>query len=183
MAEPLSQTLASATVIDRASIEARQFQTLDEVLATAPGVALTNNGGVGKLSTLFIRGAEADQNLVLINGVRIGSTTAGIAAIQDIPIEQIERIEIVRGPRSALYGADALGGVVQVFTRSAAAGGDVAAAVLGRFWFQRHAPGRRWHRSAWRARPFPDRCEPARDRRHERLPGLRLPGVRRLLHG
>jgi vitamin B12 transporter len=123
MAEPLSQTLASATVIDRASIEARQFQTLDEVLATAPGVALTNNGGVGKLSTLFIRGAEADQNLVLINGVRIGSTTAGIAAIQDIPIEQIERIEIVRGPRSALYGADALGGVVQVFTRSAAAGG------------------------------------------------------------
>jgi vitamin B12 transporter len=123
MAEPLSQTLASATVIDRASIEARQFQTLDEVLATAPGVALTNNGGVGKLSTLFIRGAEADQNLVLINGVRIGSTTAGIAAIQDIPIEQIERVEIVRGPRSALYGADALGGVVQVFTRSAAAGG------------------------------------------------------------
>jgi vitamin B12 transporter len=124
IAEPLSQTLASATVIDRASIEARQFQTLDEVLATAPGVALTNNGGVGKLSTLFIRGAEADQNLVLINGVRIGSTTAGIAAIQDIPIEQIERIEIVRGPRSALYGADALGGVVQVFTRGAAAGGD-----------------------------------------------------------
>jgi vitamin B12 transporter len=122
-AEPLSQTLASATVIDRASIEARQFQTLDEVLATAPGVALTNNGGVGKLSTLFIRGAEADQNLVLINGVRIGSTTAGIAAIQDIPIEQIERVEIVRGPRSALYGADALGGVVQVFTRGAAAGG------------------------------------------------------------
>jgi vitamin B12 transporter len=124
IAEPLSQTLASATVIDRASIEARQFQTLEEALATAPGVALTNNGGVGKISTLFIRGAEADQNLILINGVRVGSTTAGIAAIQDIPLEQIERIEIVRGPRSALYGADALGGVVQVFTRGAAAGGQ-----------------------------------------------------------
>lgn len=124
IAEPLSQTLSSATVFDRASIDARQFQTLDEVLATAPGVALTNNGGVGKISTLFIRGAEADQNLVLVNGVRIGSTTAGIAAIQDIPLEQIERVEIVRGPRSALYGADALGGVVQVFTRGARAGGN-----------------------------------------------------------
>jgi vitamin B12 transporter len=103
VAEPLSQTLASATVIDRASIEARQFQTLDEVLATAPGVALANNGGVGKISTLFIRGAESDQNLVLVNGVRIGSTTAGIAAIQDIPLEQIERIELVRGPRWAAW--------------------------------------------------------------------------------
>ena len=122
MPEPLADTLASATVIGRADIETRQFQTLDEVLATAPGVALTNNGGVGKISTLFIRGAEADQNLVLVNGVRVGSTTAGIAAIQDIPLEQIERIEIVRGPRSALYGADALGGVVQVFTREARAG-------------------------------------------------------------
>lgn len=118
--ESLSTTLASATVVSRAELETGQFQTLEEVLATATGVAVTNNGGVGKISTLFIRGAEADQNLVLVNGVRIGSTTAGIAAIQDIPLEQIERIEIVRGPRSALYGADALGGVVQVFTRRAA---------------------------------------------------------------
>jgi vitamin B12 transporter len=123
MPEPLATTLASATVVGRAELDTGQFQTLDEVLATAPGVAVTNNGGVGKISTLFIRGAEADQNLVLVNGVRIGSTTAGIAAIQDIPLDQIERIEIVRGPRSALYGADALGGVVQVLTRKAAEGG------------------------------------------------------------
>lgn len=119
-AEPLSSTLASATVVERATLDTAQFQTLDEVLATVPGVVVTNNGGVGKISTLFIRGAEADQNLVLVNGVRIGSATAGIAAIQDIPLEQIERVEVVRGPRSALYGADALGGVVQVFTRRAA---------------------------------------------------------------
>jgi vitamin B12 transporter len=66
---------------------------------------------------VFVRGAESDQTLVLIDGVRVGSTTAGIASFQDMPLEQIERIEIVRGPRSGIYGSEALGGVVQLFTR------------------------------------------------------------------
>lgn len=118
LAEPLDQTLSSVTVITRADIQAKQYLTLDEALATVPGVSLSNNGGIGKGTFFFIRGAEADQNLVLVNGVRVGSTTLGTTAIQDIPLEQIERIEVVRGPRSSLYGADALGGVVQIFTRS-----------------------------------------------------------------
>lgn len=122
-AEPLEQTLSSVSVITRADIQAKQYLTLDEALATVPGVSLSNNGGIGKGTFFFIRGAEADQNLVLVNGVRVGSTTLGTTAIQDIPLEQIERIEVVRGPRSAIYGADALGGVVQIFTRGAGASG------------------------------------------------------------
>ena len=98
-AEPLEQTLSSVSVITRADIQAKQYLTLDEALATVPGVSLSNNGGIGKGTFFFIRGAEADQNLVLVNGVRVGSTTLGTTAIQDIPLEQIERIEVVRGPR------------------------------------------------------------------------------------
>lgn len=127
LAEPLDQTLSSVSVITRADIQAKQYLTLDEALATVPGVSLSNNGGIGKGTFFFIRGAEADQNLVLVNGVRVGSTTLGTTAVQDIPLEQIERIEVVRGPRSALYGADALGGVVQIFTRGAGAGASASA--------------------------------------------------------
>jgi len=119
--EALDSTLASVTVIDRNQIESRQYLTFQEALASVPGIAISNNGGIGKGSFFLIRGAEADQNLVLVNGLRIGSTTLGTAAIQDLPLEQIDRIEIVRGPRSAIYGADALGGVVQIFTRRAQA--------------------------------------------------------------
>ena len=74
---------------------------------------LTNQGGPGKLTTIFMRGAESDHVLVLVDGVRIGSATAGLAAFQDLPVDQIERIEIVRGPRSSLYGSEAIGGVIQ----------------------------------------------------------------------
>jgi vitamin B12 transporter len=115
--ESLDDTLASVTVITRADIERLQAQSTQDLLSQTAGVSVANNGGQGKITTLFIRGAEADQNLILVDGVRVGSTTAGIASLQDLPLDQIERIEIVRGPRSALYGADALGGVVQLFTR------------------------------------------------------------------
>src|SRR3546814_7436531 len=64
-----------------------------------------------------MRGAEADQVLVLIDGVRVGSVSAGLTAFQDLPVDQIDRIEIVRGPRSSLYGSEAIGGVIQIFTR------------------------------------------------------------------
>src|SRR3546814_17702994 len=76
-----------------------------------------NQGGHGKLSNVFMRGAEADQVLVLIDGVRVGSVSAGLTAFQDLPVDQIDRIEIVRGPRSSLYGSEAIGGVIQIFTR------------------------------------------------------------------
>lgn len=116
LAQPLSDVIGSATVITRAEIQRRQVQSVQDLLRGEAGISVANNGGLGKLSSMFIRGAEADQVLVLVDGVRVGSVTAGTTRIEFLPIDQIERIEIVRGPRSSLYGADAIGGVVQIFT-------------------------------------------------------------------
>lgn len=115
--QSLEKTLAAVTVIDREDIDRLEPDSLPELLHRIPGVSISNNGGFGKESSLFLRGAEADQTLVLIDGVRVASATAGKAALQDIPVDQIERIEVVRGPYSSLYGSDAIGGVIQIFTR------------------------------------------------------------------
>ncbi|MEO6365693.1 MAG: TonB-dependent vitamin B12 receptor [Luteimonas sp.] len=111
------ETLASITVIDREQIDRLQPASLPELLRGMPGIAVANNGGPGKQSSVFVRGASGSQVLVLVDGIRIGSATAGLAAFQDIPVDQIERIEIARGPFSSLYGSEALGGVIQIFTR------------------------------------------------------------------
>lgn len=113
----LRDSLSPAQVIDRAEIERSQATSLQQLLAGRAGINLTNTGGLGKQTSLFLRGAGSNQVLVLVDGVRIGSATAGLPALQDLPVEQIERIEIVRGPHSSLYGADAIGGVIQIFTR------------------------------------------------------------------
>ena len=116
-ARTADETLASVTVITRAEIERRQVTSVQEVLRGVPGLNLANNGGLGKATSVFLRGTESDHVLVLIDGIRTGSATLGQAAFQDIPIDEIERIEIVRGPRSSLYGSEAVGGVIQIFTR------------------------------------------------------------------
>ena len=113
----LRDSLSPAQVIDRAQIERSQASSLQQLLAGRAGINLTNTGGLGKQTSLFLRGAGSNQLLVLVDGVRIGSATAGLPALQDLPVAQIERIEIVRGPHSSLYGADAIGGVIQIFTR------------------------------------------------------------------
>jgi vitamin B12 transporter len=118
----VDDSLAAVEVIDHAQIERSQARSLPELLRGRAGVTLVNQGGLGKLSTLFLRGTESDHTLVLVDGVRVGSATSGLASLQDIPVELIERIEIVRGPRSSLYGSEAIGGVIQVFTRRATAG-------------------------------------------------------------
>lgn len=110
-------TLSAATVIDRAEIERLQPASLVDLLRGQPGIAIYNQGGAGKVSGLFLRGTGPGQALVLVDGVRIGSPANGMPALWDIPVAQIERIEIVRGPLSSLYGSDAVGGVIQVFTR------------------------------------------------------------------
>jgi vitamin B12 transporter len=122
IAEPADAALAAVTVIDRARIERLQPSSLPDLLRGLPGVSLANNGGAGKATSLFLRGTESDHTLVLVDGLRIGSATSGGAALQDIPVDQIERIEIVRGPFSSLYGSDAIGGVIQIFTRRPASG-------------------------------------------------------------
>ena len=112
-----SDTLAATTVVTRDDIERLQVRSVRDVLRRTPGVSIANNGGPGKSSSIFLRGTESDHTLVLVDGVEYRSATAGQAAIEDLPVEQIERIEIVRGPRSSLYGSEAIGGVIQIFTR------------------------------------------------------------------
>ena len=109
--------LAATSVITRADLERRQVKSVQEALRGLPGLSITNNGGPGKNSSVFLRGTNADHLLVLVDGVEIGSATAGSAAFQNLPVQQIERIEVVRGPQSGLYGSDAIGGVIQIFTR------------------------------------------------------------------
>lgn len=115
--ESVDDALASVTVIRRADIERMQARTVEELLAGVEGMSLAVGGGLGKVTSVFVRGAESDHTLWLVDGIRIGSVTAGIPTVWELPVDTIERIEIVRGPRSSLYGADAIGGVVQVFTR------------------------------------------------------------------
>lgn len=119
----LDETLSSVTVIERDDIERSQARTLDELLAGVEGVAIARQGGIGQPTSVYLRGGESDHVLWMVDGVRIGSVTTGIPALQDLPLDTVERIEIVRGPRSSLYGADAMGGVVQIFTRR---GGNAA---------------------------------------------------------
>ena len=111
------EALSAVTVITRADIERLQPQSVQDLLTGLPGVSLANSGGPGQQTSLFMRGTNSSHTLVLIDGVRIGSVGNGLPAFEQIPVEQIERIEIVRGPRSSLYGADAIGGVIQIFTR------------------------------------------------------------------
>jgi vitamin B12 transporter len=116
--ESVDQTLASVTVVTRDDIDRLQPHSVAELLAGLPGVSIANTGGLGKATSVFLRGTEADEVLVLIDGIQVGSVTTGTTAFEQIPVDQIERIEIVRGPRSSLYGSDAIGGVIQIFTRT-----------------------------------------------------------------
>ncbi|HZV39395.1 MAG TPA: TonB-dependent vitamin B12 receptor [Pseudoxanthomonas sp.] len=113
----VEDSLVPAQVINREAIQRSQARSLSELLQGRAGISLANQGGAGKITTLNLRGTESDHVLVLIDGVRMGSATAGLPALQDLPIDQIDRVEIVRGPRSSLYGSEAIGGVIQVFTR------------------------------------------------------------------
>jgi vitamin B12 transporter len=111
------EALSSVSVITRADIERLQPLSVPDLLAGLPGVSFANTGGYGQQTSLFMRGTNSTHTLLLVDGVRVASVSAGLAAFEQIPVEQIERIEIVRGPRSSLYGADAIGGVIQIFTR------------------------------------------------------------------
>ena len=113
----VDQALAQVTVIDRARIEAASGRTLAELLAGESGGQSWSNGGLGKTASVSLRGLESRHTLLLIDGVRYGSATLGTPSWDNIPLDAIERIEIVRGPMSALYGSEAVGGVIQIFTR------------------------------------------------------------------
>ncbi|WP_272678841.1 TonB-dependent vitamin B12 receptor BtuB [Providencia sp. PROV019] len=116
--QPISSILAPVTVVTREDIDHWQSNTIIDVLRRLPGVDISQSGGMGQQSSLFIRGTESRHVLVLIDGIRLNQ--AGISGSSDmsqIPISLVQRIEYIRGARSAVYGSDAVGGVVNIITR------------------------------------------------------------------
>lgn len=118
-AKTVDETIVPISIITREDIEKTQATSVIEVLRTTPGMSFTNNGGFGSTSGISLRGTNTDHVLYLIDGVPVSSATSGTTSIEYLPISQIERIEVVRGPRSSLYGSDAIGGVIQIFTSRA----------------------------------------------------------------
>lgn len=112
--------LASSFVISREQIEKRQLNSIEDALRGMAGINIVNTGGLGKNTSVFVRGTESDQVLVMIDGVRVGSTTNGTTAFEHIPIYEVDHIEVVKGPRSSLYGTEALGGIIHIHTRRGA---------------------------------------------------------------
>lgn len=114
--QPITETLAPVSVITREEIEKKKITSIKQILATLPGVSLSSSGGKAQLTSLRTRGTNSTHTLILLNGQRISSATLGSTTFNLIPVDQIDRIEYVRGPRSALYGSDAIGGILQIFT-------------------------------------------------------------------
>ena len=129
--QPITDVLADITVIGPEEIARSGAQGLADLLQRQPGVEIVQNGGPGAVSGVFLRGANSSQTLVLVDGLRLASSTSGMTALEAIPLDQIERIEIMRGPASSLYGADAIGGVIQVFTKKAEGDAFVPNAAAG----------------------------------------------------
>jgi outer membrane receptor protein involved in Fe transport len=115
--QPLSRIPDSVTVIPGSEIEAKQQFTLAAALRSVPGLTLQQNGGPGTVTSLFTRGGESDFTLVLVDGVRANAFGGGLDLSQ-VPLQDVDRIEVIRGPQSALYGSDAIGGVIHIITRS-----------------------------------------------------------------
>jgi vitamin B12 transporter len=122
MALSASDVLSDNIVITAEEISASGQTSLVDLLQQKRGLEIARNGGPGTSSSVFIRGANNNQSIVLIDGVRSASATSGAASWQALPLSQIDHIEIVFGPLSSLYGADAMGGVVQIFTKKGEAG-------------------------------------------------------------
>ena len=112
-----SELATAATVYTHEDIQRLQVRTLPDLLKNSVGLDVVQNGGYGQTATVFMRGTNSGHVLVLIDGIKAGSVTLGSTAFELIPIEQIERVEIIRGPQSSLYGSEAIGGVIQIFTR------------------------------------------------------------------
>jgi len=113
-----ADVIADVVVIDADTIARSPSVSLTELLQRQGGVEIAGNGGPGQPSAVFVRGTNANHVVLLIDGVRVNSATTGANALEHLPLAQIERIEVLRGPASSLYGADAVGGVIQIFTRS-----------------------------------------------------------------
>ncbi|MBE1276987.1 TonB-dependent receptor domain-containing protein [Enterovibrio baiacu] len=134
--QPIKDVIAPVSIVTREDIDAIQANSLTEVLRRLPGVQVSSNGGYGQLSRVYVRGS--DNVLVLLNGVRIGSATAGFVNLGQLPLTGIERIEFVRGSRAAVYGADASSGVINIITIASPSsyGGEVKAGTGSNGYYQ-----------------------------------------------
>lgn len=119
MPQPIERLVADVTIIEADEIARSGAQSLAELLRRQPGTEITQNGGPGSTTGVFLRGANRNQTVLLVDGQRVASASVGAPSFEAVPLDQIERIEILRGPASSLYGADAIGGVIQVFTKRA----------------------------------------------------------------
>ena len=115
--EPSASLGAAATVIDESEIERTKASSLVDLLRTVPGLDVVQSGGPGGVTSLFLRGTSSTQTLVLVDGVPLNSPYFGGTDLSAVSTANVERIEVVRGPFSALYGSEAIGGVVRIFTR------------------------------------------------------------------
>ena len=115
--ESLSETLASVSVLTRQDIERSAAEDLADLLRTVPGLDVVSSGGAGSQVSIFMRGGNSNHVLVLIDGVRASSSNTGAYVWEQLPVNQVERVEIVRGPRGSIYGSDSIGGVIHVITR------------------------------------------------------------------
>jgi len=119
--QPLAAAIPQTTTFNAQAIADSTAQDLPGILAQAPGAQIARNGAPGSVASLFLRGASLQQSLLLIDGVRVDSASLGSAQLGQIPLDQIDHIEVVNGNVSALYGSGAIGGVVQIFTKTGSA--------------------------------------------------------------
>ena len=132
------QVGSAHTTISRDEIEARGELTVSEILRQVPGLEVVQTGGLGRTASIFIRGAESDHTLILIDGIRANDNTTGQFDIANLKAENIQRIEIIRGPQSVLYGSEAIGGVINIITRKAEEYGASVVAQGGSFGTQEY---------------------------------------------
>ncbi len=117
---PTKEVASSYTIVTAEDIATYQYRDIVALLQTVPGLHVTPYGGAGSLTSVFTRGAGSNQTLVMINGIPVNdpSSPAGAANLANIPLENVDRVEVVRGPQSALYGSQAIGGVINIITKT-----------------------------------------------------------------
>ncbi len=116
--QSIENVLATVTVIERDAIEKSNVRDLPSLLEKVAGIDVVRRGGQGQNSSLFVRGASSSHSLIIIDGVKVGAASTGYKSISTVPLNSIERIEIIKGSRAAWYGSDALAGVIHIFTRN-----------------------------------------------------------------
>ena len=187
VAQPPSQVLEPIVVIDRKALEDSLANDVGDILRFHAGLDIGRSGGPGQPLSLFIRGANSNQSIVMIDGVRINPGTSGGAPLQNLAPELFERIEIVKGPRSVIYGTDAIGGVVNLITRASGPTGADAMLGYGRYGTGefslagRYAAGDFSAEAALtgqRSNGFPTFAADSVDRGYENLSGTAVAGTK-----